>query len=412
MESKFDQLVTIFKTSPLSTDVLYEIILLLQQQTTESLSSFISQSLRSLLILKHWSWQIFSEDFHQWINQPYYQEFFHTFASFNKNMIYHCDNIAVDIKASLLFPETVEQVNSIFQQIDQNLHENDSFVTIVSLWFDNHSRFLHENPQYTISSVIDHIGQYIVHNYVMSKQYKLYLTQLRQPQLLQAIFSAKMLFYIKTCSFYTYGYLVVKVHDFPYSAEEIITYLADDYLQIIHVHSYTVATWNKELLGCITQLVSLVCVCCWWDEHKRTQMKLLFPTEQITCDHVQDLIRIVDHKPFYKEIKSVRSNDETTLMNSTFIFLIIIIQTENINWLFRSNITIRDTIVSAAEASLNDNVSLCGYAILGEALADEDLKDLKIADNISNYFFHIIEEAWRDSSKKYKKIPIAHLLRG
>jgi hypothetical protein len=99
-------------------------------------------------------------------------------------MIYHCDNIAVDIKASLLFPETVEQVNSIFQQIDQNLHENDSFVTIVSLWFDNHSRFLHENPQYTISSVIDHIGQYIVHNYVMSKQYKLYLTQLTTSNIL------------------------------------------------------------------------------------------------------------------------------------------------------------------------------------------------------------------------------------
>ena len=225
----------------------------------------------------------------------------------------------VDTKASLLFSVTIDQINSIFQQIEQTNDDNDPFITIVSLWFDNHSYFLFDNPQYDMSSVTDHIGQYIVHKYVMNKQYKLYLTQLRQPNLTQSIFTAKMLFYIKTCSFYLYSYLISKVHNFPYTADEMMDYLCEDYLQIIHVHSYTVASWNKELLGCIAQLVGLICGCCWWDGEKRTQMKILFPTEQITCDHVQDLIRIIAHKPFYKQTKSVRSNDETILMDATFI---------------------------------------------------------------------------------------------
>jgi hypothetical protein len=206
--------------------------------------------------------------------------------------------------------------------------------------------------------------------------------------------------------------LAVKVRDFPYTADGIICYLGDDYLQIMNVRSHTVETWSEELLGCIAQLTGLVCGCCWWDGEKRTQMKILLPTEQITCDHIEDLIRIVGHKPFYERTKSVRSNDETTLMDSIFMILIITVQTHNINWFFRSNTTIRDTIISAAEASLNDEVSLCGYGILGEALADEDLKDLKISDNISDYFFNILEEAWHNPSKKYKQIPILYLLRG
>ncbi len=76
METKFDQLVTIFSTCPLSIDVFDEIILILQQQNKELLSSFIPQSFQSLLTLKRWSWQLFSEEYQQWINQPYYKEFF------------------------------------------------------------------------------------------------------------------------------------------------------------------------------------------------------------------------------------------------------------------------------------------------------------------------------------------------
>jgi hypothetical protein len=412
MEDKLNQLVATFNTSPFSTDVLREITLLLQQQTTESLSSFITQSIQSLLILKHWAWKLLSEDCHQWIDQQNYQQFFYTFASFMKKVIYHYENIEVEIKASLLFPETIDQVNSIFQQIEQDLDDNESFITIVSLWLDNHSYFIHDNPQYGTSPVIDYIVQYIVRHYVISKQYKLYLSQLRQASSAQTIFTAKMLFYIKTCSFYLYACIGVKVRDFSYTADDMLLYIGNDYLKIIHSHSYTVASWSKELLGCIAQLVGLVCACYWWDGEKKTQIKILFPTEQIVCDHVEDLIRIIGYKSFYKQTKPIRSNDETILMDSIFMLLIVIVKTQQINWFFRSNITIRDTIVSAAEAALNDEVCLHCYGILGEVLPDEDLKDLKIADNIGNYFFHILEQAWYHSSKKYKQLPLPYLLRG
>jgi hypothetical protein len=412
MENKFEQLVAVLNTSSISTDIIHQIILIFEQQTDESLSSFVSQSFQSLLTLQQWVWRLFSQGSHHWINEPYYQELFHTLALFNKKIIFTNDHIDVDTKASLLFSVIINQTNSIFEQIEQTNDDNDPFITIISLWLDNHSYFLHDNPEYNISSVIDHVGQYILQKYVMNNQYKLYLTLLRQPHLTQSIFTAKLLFYIKTCSFYTCLYLISKINNFPYSADEMVDYLREDYLQIIHVHSYTVASWNKELLGCIAQLVSLISRCCWWDGKKRTQMKKLFSTEKITCDHVHDLIRIIGHKPFYKETKPERSNDETILLDSTVMLLLFIVQTQNISWLFRSNTTVRDTIVSMAEAALNDEICLCGYGLLGEALTDDEVKDLKIADNISGYFFGVLEEAWNHSLKTYKQIPVHYFLKG
>ncbi|CAF3013392.1 unnamed protein product [Rotaria sp. Silwood2] len=169
----------------------------------------------------------------------------------------------------------------------------------------------------------------------MSEEYKLCRTQLRQLNLAESVFTAKLLFYIKTCSFYFYSYLIPKVNHFLYTADEIIHYLSKDYLEIIHVHSHTVALWSKELLNCIAQLL-----------------------------------------------------------------------------VFRLNTTIRDTIVCMAEATLNDEIALRGYGILREVLTDDQLKDLKIADdNISNYFFNMLENAWKQSTKKYKYIPIVYLFR-
>ena len=412
MQNNFDQFVVEINASPLSTDVLHKITLFLKQQTDESLSSFVTQFFQSLLILEKWAWQLLSQNSHQWINETYYQELFHTLASFNKRLIFNIHNTDVSTKASLLFSVSIDQINSIFQQTERTNDDNDPFTTIVSLWLDNHSYFLYENQQYDRTSVTNHMAQYIVEKYVMNDRYKLYLTQLRQPDLTHSIFTAKMLFYIKTCSFHTYAYLFSKFYGFPYTADKIMDYLCKDYLQIIHVHSYTVASWDEQLLSCIAQLVGLICGCCWWDGKQRTQMKILLPTEQITCDHVQDLVRIIAHTPFYKQTKSVRSNDETILMDATLVFLIITVQTQNINWLFRSNASIRDTIISVAESALNNEVSLCGYGILGEVLTDDQLKYLKIADNISSYFLTVIEEVCNDSSNMCKQTSIPYILRG
>ncbi|CAF4193748.1 unnamed protein product, partial [Rotaria sordida] len=241
---------------------------------------------------------------------------------------------------------------------------------------------------------------------------KLYLIQLRQSHLSQSVFTSKLLFYIKTCSFYFYSYLFSRVNNFPYSTDEMIHYLYEDYLEIIHIHSHSVESWSKELLSCITQLISLVYRYRWYDREEKTQMKILFPIEKLICDYIKDLMRIMSHKPFYKQTKPNRSNDETILMQSILGILIALVQTYDINWLFRVNRTMGDTIVSLAEATFNDEVALGGYGVLGEVLTDDQLKDLKIADSITSYFFNMLENAWNQSTKMYKHIPISFLLRG
>ncbi|CAF4343984.1 unnamed protein product, partial [Rotaria sordida] len=170
--------------------------------------------------------------------------------------------------------------------------------------------------------------------------------------------------------------------------------LYEDYLEIIHIHSHSVESWSKELLSCITQLISLVYGCCWYDREEKTQMKILFPMEKLICDYIKDLMRIMSHKPLYKQTEPNRSNDETILMQSILGILIMLVQTYDINWLFRVNTIIGDTIVSLAEATFNDEVALGGYGVLGEVLTDDQLKDLKIADSITSYFFNMLQNAW------------------
>ena len=181
MEIGFEQLVTLLDVCPISSDVHHQITLLLKQSADNSIVPFISQSFQSLLILEKWAWQLLSQDSHQWINETYYQELFQTLAWFNKRLIFNIDNINVNTEASLLFSVTIDQINSIFQQIEQTNDDNDPFITIVSLWLDNHSYFLLDNSYYDMSPVTNHIAQYIVQKYVMNERYKLYLTQLRQP---------------------------------------------------------------------------------------------------------------------------------------------------------------------------------------------------------------------------------------
>jgi hypothetical protein len=412
MKENFEQLVGTLNIFSSSTDVLRQITLFLKQQTDKSLSPSISQLFQSLSILEDWAWQLLSQNSHQWINQSYYEELFHTLASFNKKLIYNDSNIDPDKKASLLFPVTVDQIDRIFKQIETSNNDNDPFITIASLWFDNHSYFIHENPHCNKLCITDHINQYIARNYVMSNLFKYYLTQLRHSYIPKSTFTAKMLFYIKTSLCSLFSYLGAKVHHFPYTANEMLRYLRDDYLQIIHIHSRTVALWNKHLLACIGHFMSVISKCYWFDEKNGTQTKILFPTEQITCDHIQELICIIAHKPLLKETKAVPSNDETVLIDAALMMLINIVQIQNINWFFRSSATIQDVILAVAETSLYDEICLRAYTILGEVLTDEQLKKLNIADIMANFLFKMLEEAWLHPSKEYKQIPIEYLLKG
>ncbi|CAM4849254.1 unnamed protein product, partial [Rotaria magnacalcarata] len=406
-----DQLVAALYKAPLSTDVLDQIVFLLQQQTDQSVSSFVSSSLTSLLILERWAWELFSQESHGWIHEPSYQQLFRTLAIFNEKLIFNCGDIEIETKRSLLFSVTIEQINSIFMHIERSTNDNDPFIAFSSLWLDNYSYFLFDNPLYT-SPIIDHIGHHIFNKYVLSKEYKIYLTQLRQSHLSHTIFTTKFLFYIATCSSFFSSFIICEINDLSYTTDEIIQYLSEDYLEIIHVHSYTVASWSKDLLSCITKLIDVIAGCCWWNGEEKTHMEIIFRTEKIAFDHVEDLMRIISHEPFYKQVKKDRSNDETILVGSILTLSMLIIRMKNMHLLSRLNATIRNTILSIIETAINDEVVLCGYGVLCEVLTDEELKDLKMADNICNYFLQMLEDAWNLIKKQYKKIPMVLLLKG
>ncbi|CAF3443341.1 unnamed protein product, partial [Rotaria sp. Silwood2] len=122
MKNNFEELISTLQISSLSSynDNLDEISHILEKQNSELLSSFISQFYESILILEHWAWQLFSQqNSEQWINKSNYVEFFRILALFNKNLIFNHEDIETNIKASLIFPETIECINMIFEKFEK-----------------------------------------------------------------------------------------------------------------------------------------------------------------------------------------------------------------------------------------------------------------------------------------------------
>jgi hypothetical protein len=174
MDVNFEQLITAFNVTPFSTDVLQSITAILeqQQQTDELLSSFVSQTYQSLISLEQKIWQLLTSNSHECFSQSSCLEFFQTFASFNKKLIFNQNNIEDDIKILFLVPQTIDQINSIFQQIEESNDTDDPFITVASYWFDNLTFFVHEYPRLGHLPIIIHINQYFGQHFLMSEAFK------------------------------------------------------------------------------------------------------------------------------------------------------------------------------------------------------------------------------------------------
>ena len=413
MENNFQKLI---ETLPVSfsnnDDQFYEIKTIIEKQNSELLPSFISQFYQSLITLEHWIWQLLSQNSFEWSEKSIYIEFLHTFALFNKNLIFNYDNIEGDIKACLLIPETNECINNIFENLEKINDDNSSFISIISLWFDNLSFFLREYAEYGNSIVISYVTRQIARNYVMTDQYILYLTELRQSPWSQSIYTSKQLFYIKSCSFFLSSYLFGRGQDFIYTPEEIMRHFGLDYIQIILLHTYSIESWSPQLFTCITYLLLFFASCCWWAGDKHTHARVVYATQSTACEYIDGLIRIINYKPLYQSISTKRSNDPTILLDTSVISLFNAAQNEDFTWFLRSKSSLPETLLTIAETSKCEHISLCIYGILGEILSNEQLKELKISDNVSIFIFNILKQAWQNPSKKYKQIPIFYLLKG
>lgn len=413
MEDRLAHLLPLLKTPPIDTSVLQQITNILQVQTVESLPACLVRSFEPLLVLHQWSWQLFSDDVHSWINELAYCELFHTIASFDKELVFD-GSIEVEDKAPLLFCATIDQVDRVFAQIEQRMadDENDPFLGIINRWLSNHSYLIFDQLQYTITPLVDHIGQHIARHYIMSRQYKLYLAALRHVPVSDASFTTRMLFYVKICSFYTYTCLMSNGHHPPYTSHELISHLAEDYLQIVHVQCPSVAAWHPELASCIGHLTAFIVLCCWRDGQVETRLKQIFATEQAACDHVRDLMQLLAHRAFYADVHADRDNGPTVLLHACVMFSIVVVTGQNVSWFFHSNPNMRETLVCLAETVRNEQICLSAYHVLGETLTDEQLKHLAVADHISSYCFQLLEECWYRPWKKFKKVPIEPILRG
>jgi hypothetical protein len=411
MENNFAQLISVLPLSSSFTFGIREITNILEKQNIDLSPSFITESYQSLLKLESWAWKVLSKDSYEWMTQPNYLNLLNVLALFNKNLIFNYDNIENEMKASLLIPDTIDQINDIFEQIERNDNENHPFIGIANLWFDNLSFFIHENPEFDTSPVISYINEYIGQHYLMTEEIIFYLTQLQQAKLPQSIFTTKQLFYIKTCSFSLSSYLTTEAKNFHFTAEEIMHHIGNEFVQIIEIHSHIIDLWSQQFLTCITHLIGLISACCWWGGEKLTQINTLFPSEQIIYSYINALIRIISYKPFYSFITAQWTNNETILIDFCLFSLKNVAQTQDLIWFFRTKTSLPDTLLTIADLSTHDKICLRAYVILGEILCNERLKDLKITENLSLFFYDMLEHAWLHPTKIYKQIPIFHLLR-
>lgn len=412
MEDNFEELVHILSTTSLSNDVISRLTFIIKQQIRQNDSSFISQSLESLFILERWVWQLFTYDSNQWISLLNYSDFFQTLASFNRNLIRKYDDIEAETKALILIPNTMDQINKVFEQINHSYDDNDPCITVISLWFDNFAFFMMEYSEYNTLTVIYHTNQYIAQNYIMTEKFKYYLSQLEQTNVPQSIFTRKQLFFIKTCSLLLSTYVTARLQNFVYTAQDVMHHIGEQYFNIIRIHSYTMESWSKEQAVCITYLTRFVFACFWWSREQIGSTKTFFLTEPNFNELIEGFIRIISYQPFTKEIQNDQYNNEGNLIETILMFFLLLLQTDNMNHVFHSNVLLSDILLNLTENSSSERISVCAYAILCEISNDEKLKELRITNEIYQFFMHIIEQRWHHPLRKYPQSQMLYLLRG
>lgn len=412
MEENVEDLVTALTTNKLSDDTLSKITNLLEKLDVKLLFKFTSENFHALCVLEQWGWKILSENPRAYINQTKYLKLFHNIAAFNKNLIFKLDEIDSNKKAMLLFPETKDFINSIFEQLRKLNDNNDPYFSLISLWFDNLSYFIREHTQFLMSTIIIDIDYCIASDFIMTDQYKSYLSEFQNSQITQSIFTTKLLFYMRTCSLLISSCCFSKDNKFPFTGDEILRSLTKDYLKIIYLQSFNVQSLSEDLLSCITHLISLMCTCCCFDGDKSKNIQILLSDEEICYEHIQSLIRIISYKPFRNQIQIQRSNDETILIDVILSFLLGIIHTYDVVSFMRFETNLLEILLPLAQISAYNPISLCAYGLLGEILCDEHLKEVKITNNICEYFFYMLEQAWNHRTEKSQRIILPQLLRG
>lgn len=409
MEDNLTDLVNVLTRTVFADDILAKITNVLRGVNTKFSTKFLSENFTPLHTLEQWVWTLLNEKPSKWSSNPNYYEFFENLAFFNKNLIFIWDDTDADTKAALLIPSSNDIINSIFSQIETNQDENDLYFLIISLWFDNLSYFIQEYTQFIRSPIIIDMNHSIARKFVLTEQYKSYLTQLQQSQL---VFTNKQLFFLKTCSFTLSSFFVCKAQTFPFTGDEILRFIAEIYLKMLCLHGYTVQLWSPELFCCITHLINFIHACCLWRGDREKNLQILLSSDDICHNYVQILVHIISYKSFHRQVESYRCNDTTILVDSILTFIIYILECQDLVYFIRKQTPLVETLLLLAQTPGNSMINVNAYAMLGELLSDDGLKQLKVTDHLCGYFFYVLEHAWNHPAQMYRRATVQKLLRG
>lgn len=400
------QLVSTLMVCP-SNDVLREISFFVDETQNNELNTVISNFFDPLLTLENWAWQVLSRDCRPWNeDEQEYFDLFKSLASFNARLI--SSNNVYNTKESLLLPTHLDIIDGLFEQIERRTDEDDRLLLMIYAWFENLLLLIHKHEEFAFLPIISYISQQIISNVIMSDQFKTCLNQLEHEN---PLFTEKDVFYTKTSIFLLSEYLCSKPEHFSYNGQEILDHLAQDFANIIHIHSQTMSSWSSELLSCITNLIGLVGACLWWIGTNREILEMFVIPSKSIYDHIESLIKILSYQPFHEQMCHRTRNDESMLIDNILGLLNYLIYFPDIANFFRSEKKLTKKLL-LLDRMCDEQVTLRLYGLQSEILSNEQIKKLNMNTNINDIFLNYLQKAWGNSSKRYKKITIEELLKG
>ncbi|CAM2728847.1 unnamed protein product, partial [Rotaria socialis] len=154
-EDNLEQLVPDLLNASWSSNSIIRITDIFEKQNSQTISAFISVSLKSILAIEQWTWQMLSKDSNSWINIDSCAQVFHILHSFNMKLISHNDEIQADTKISLLIPSNITWIDGLLEQIESS---SDTFLTLAGLWIETLSHLAHQLPDIVFTPTMQHLN--------------------------------------------------------------------------------------------------------------------------------------------------------------------------------------------------------------------------------------------------------------
>ena len=173
MDENLEGLINIITTNkPITNDILSKLTSYFEQINGNLLIEYLDKNFDLLCRFERWLWDKFcvlNDDLFQQSNTF---DFLQTIALFNKNLIFVIpDEFDAQKKFSLLFPDDINSIEQILEQIQSSTNDNDLYVYEISLWFDNLAYFIDTYTQFVDSPVVIQMNYLFAMKYFMTDKY-------------------------------------------------------------------------------------------------------------------------------------------------------------------------------------------------------------------------------------------------